>query len=198
MKKKIIIITLAIVIILLASATILYFQEYSLLQINADNFDKRLKRNEEAIYKCGIDNCIPDNITLLHSDDLATSSNYKNNGFEIERIQTNPTRLEIKATSYHTDITYCMFFEKDKGAISAVFYTYNGNELFKQIVDKLILKEGFILKESELKRGRDIIIKETEDNFIIVEINGTYENGERNSIHGLFINTYSKRKYFQL
>lgn len=82
---------------------------------------------------------------------------------------------------------------------SCHFYDYymSNNNLatttieLKRIIDRLITKEGFSLKQSDLKNGNDILIKETDDKFVIMQIVGSYAN---NDIISLSVGAYKKSK----
>jgi hypothetical protein len=193
MKKKIIIIILTTLIVLIASGTILYFQEFSLLQINADNYRTKLKESEEPVYLSGIDNCIPDHFSILRANDFATSNNFENNGIKVERTEINPTRLRITVQSISTNMEYNVWYKENNIPVRAQVICWSNSNLIKQIIDRLIIQEGFILKQSELKSGQDILIKETENTFIIAELAITYEDAT-----SFVIESFSKRKYFQL
>jgi hypothetical protein len=161
------------------------------LDIDADNYKSKLKETNDLIWESGIDNCIPEDISLLTSDNYSI---YQSNGLQIEKTQTNPTRTRVTIGNTPSYLIYNTYFEKDKGAVAVVVENLTGKYRLKDIFDKLILKEGFILNQSTLINGDDILIKETKGFFIIVDINRKYDSAIPSS--GFVISTYSKRRFF--
>ena len=151
----------------------LYFQTYSLLDIDADNYKNKLKKNDNSIWDCMIDDCIPDNVGLWSS---YMYSEFQTNGLKIEKTQTNPTRTRISISHTSSNLNYNVWFENGKIPVACQITSNYFNPLLKQIADQLILKKQFILKKSNLIRGEDILIKETDDDFIIVGLNRKYED----------------------
>jgi len=188
MKKVIIIIGSIVVAFVLL---VLHSQTYSLLDIEADNYKHKLKETNDLIWESGIDNCIPENISLLNSDNYSI---YQSNGLHIEKTQTSPTRTRVTIGNTPSYLIYNTYFEKNKGPVSVVVENLTRKFKLKDIFDKLILKEGFILKQSLLINGDDILIKETKGFFIIVKILKKYDSSIPSN--GFVISTYSKRRFF--
>lgn len=205
--KKALIVLISVITLIIIGYT-LKIQEYSLYQITADNFINKLEPTEEPIYDSGIDNVIPDHFRLLYflsdpkSDYLPPSTR---NQYKFSKEVTDSSRQMTDIRSPYTNLNYRVWFKlmndpKDKQikswqAINAEIWWHTYDIQLKTIAEKLILNEGFILKKSELKDGHDILIKETDKNFIIVEIFKTYE--DPNPPAGLYIRTFSKKKYFR-
>lgn len=71
---------------------------------------------------------------------------------------------------------------------------YGHDPQLVKIAERLILERQFILKKSNLIAGDDILIKETDEDFIIVKIGGKYDYN--NPPMSLSILTYSKKRSF--
>ena len=64
--------------------------------------------------------------------------------------------------------------------------------LIRVMINNLLYNNGFTLKKSKLKGNNDIIIKETEDSFIIGVFYSVDEQKFTTNIH---FDSYSKKKY---
>lgn len=193
-------------VILITSYLILQSQKYSTLDITADNFKDILKDHYDKkldLRTIGIDNCLPENqnaatflpLSLETADILYKDENnyFNKNRLEIKR-EENSKCIKLNIYSSNTILNYTVFFQKPKKNLSSVIvFSQYQNQLIKTIVDKLIINEGFILKKSNLKNGHDIIIKETDNNFIIGELFNTYEPDYPLQ---LILSSYDKRKFF--
>lgn len=188
--KRVPIISGSVIVVVLV-IFFLHFQTYSTPDIDADNYKSKLKETNDLIWESGIDNCIPENISLLTSDN---DSIYQSNGLQIEKTQTSTTRTRVTIENTPSNLIYNTYFEKNKGPVSVVVENLTRKFKLKDIFDKLILKEGFILNESRLINGDDILIKETEGFFIIVKILKKYDSAIPSN--GFVISTYSKRRFF--
>lgn len=204
---------IGVVILILIVSVLLYMlnSRYSISDITADNYKKNLKASNESILSVasGISTCLPNNVvsenqnystlrfTLASSELLSESEN------EYEKVGRS-TSDDMLYVDYANKLTRIRCQANWKGvkqrilvscAINDIGMGYKGSfdPKYKTMIDKLILSEGFILKESALRSGNDILIKDNDDNFIIVDIWGSYS---RNEIVGLFISTFSKKKYF--
>ena len=186
--KKVIIIIGSIVVVALV-LLVLHSQTYSLLDIDADNYKHKLKKDDKSIWNCMIDDCIPDNVGLWSS---YMYSEFQTNGLKIEKTQTNPTRTRISISHTLSKLNYNVWFDNGKIPVACQITSNYYNPLLKQIADQLILKKQFILKKSNLISGYDILIKETNDDFIIVKLTRKYEDPPMS----LIISTYSKRRFF--
>ena len=188
--KKVIIIVGSIVVVALV-LLILHSQTYSLSDIEADNYKHKLKKDDKSIWNCMIDDCIPDNVGLWSS---YMYSEIQSNGLKIEKIQTNPTRTRISISNTPSSLDYDVWFENGEIPVACQISSSHYDPLLKQIADQLILKKQFILKKSNLMSGDDILIKETDDDFIIVDLNRKYEYPDPPL--SFIISTYSKRRFF--
>ena len=181
-----------------------YFQKYSIVDLNADNykelllkssFEKRIDISDSESINLNLlylDN--PDRINfyrLWESDDLAekykvTREMGKNGGLFLEVHNKLPLN-NFYNVSYNLK-RFPIYF----------MMNLNSRPLMKQVLDKLILEDGFILKKSLFINGHDILIKETESAFVIVELIGKYDEVELNEFPGyqVSINMYSKKIYF--
>jgi hypothetical protein len=66
MKKGVLLLIIsASLILVFAVFFLLRPKNYKLIDINADNYEEMLKINNKSIYSSGIDNCIPDKISIL-------------------------------------------------------------------------------------------------------------------------------------
>jgi len=200
------------IIILVLSIAILifmYLSRYSNSDITADNYRKLLKQSNESILAeaDGISRCLPGNITNETKDtydlnfNLWQSNTYSETENELEQI-TKSTEQDWLFITYANKLTKIRCQANWKGtktknlvscAINDIAHKGYYDRQYKIMVDKLILNEGYALKESTLKSGSDILIKDNESNFIIVAVSGSYSKSE---ISRLFFSTYSKKKYF--
>jgi len=187
-----------IILIALAVITIIGFfllrsQTYSLIDIDADNYRNKIKANHQSISPSGIDHCIPDNIGILSSHKYISQQD-NGSGFEILR-ETVDGFLKITLNS-NTGMQYIVFFDKGSEPVQAniALSVSEYEPRLKTICDQLMIKQGFVLKKSNALYGNDILIKETDTNFILVEINNKYEYP--NPPMSLMINTYTKNKFF--
>lgn len=188
--KKII---LGISIILITAFVYVYNAKYSLYEITPDNYKTILKENDASLSEAGLDQAISEKFSIALAYNYATSKN-------LNVASINSTKL-IKGThveihSYTTDLNYwAMFTDKQLTSIS-IFKTgvmnpdSPRNPFIRAMINNLILKEGFLLKRTKLKEGSDIIIKETEDSFII----GSFYSYDA-EISSIWLSTYSKKKY---
>ena len=187
--------SLIVFLILVIAIFTLAIQKYSLLDITADNFADILELNESSVFQSGIDQCIPDKITLHMSHDYAPSDNYGGNGLNIKR-EENSKRLWITIKSLNTGLTYKAYYEMDDATLVAInISSKTYDPLLKEIAENLMVKSGFILKTSKLKMGNDIIIKETEDSFIIGTLYLAFE--DPHPPLAINITSYGKRKFFK-
>jgi hypothetical protein len=174
-----------------------YFQKYSLNEITADNFKKKLKQTENSIWNCMLDDYIPDKISLW---------GYGSN-FQI--IQPIPVKVEIenpndnfkKITVSNTpsSLNYFVVFKNLKSGelkvpIRCFIENYRSNPSVVKMLEKLIIERQFILMKSQLISGNDILIKENESDFIIIEMIRKYDFN--NPPISLSISTYSRNRFF--
>lgn len=177
MKKSLIILFF---LIALSIISIIAYQSsnYAMYDIDADNYDEKLKTNEYSISNCGIDPCIPGGLSIINSISYAPTNNFNGNGIEISKEEKDEyTRVTINDS--RNNILYFTWFNKNK--ISYKCHIWSNpmvpSLLLKDICDKLML-QGYVLKRSKLVEGNDILIKETEERFIIVDISNKYDTPE--------------------
>lgn len=168
--------------------------KYSVLDITADNFKDGIlgpyyQGNEGSLWETGIDNCISDKISLLNSNNYQNCNSY----YQIQRNE-NEKGLSIIISNNQNKLEYKTFFNKKNQITSIIINSFGNYFQVKKIVENLIIKEGFTLKKTNLKNGFDIIIKETNDSFIIGYLVEEYEPTPPSAI---FISSFSKRKYFR-
>ena len=171
-----------------------------MLEVNADNYRKILKKNNKSLYNAQLNNVIPDNIPLINLYDVSDSDNFRSNGLNVVNKKNNEYN-HVEIHSYNNNLNYWFLFENKKLTFAWIFkhalLAENSppNLHLRTIVDKLVLKEGYTLKKSELKYGSDILIKEFDDYFIIVDFSTSEVESIVNSIS---FSTYGKKKYFHL
>jgi hypothetical protein len=202
MQRSRLLITLLLAIIGALVIYILSIQSYSITEIDADNYESILHENNKSVWGTGIEDCIPfddANCISIRTKTLFTEGIYK--GVTLEKIQVNdhPSDYLYKFKNAPSGLDYSGYFSNDK-IVSGIYIdgkldTRKG-PLIRWIIDNLLKKQGFTLKESKLIMGGDIIICESEDSFIIGTLNGKYYFNENNrGLVGLYFNAYSKRKY---
>jgi hypothetical protein len=124
----------------------------------------------------------------------------KRDKYEFKKETINKSLCKVDIGSPYTNLNYRVWFklmnlQEDKTiqswvAINAEIWWYSYDIKLKQIAERLILKEGFLLNKSKFKDGNDILIKETDKNFIIVEIFKSFDDQKPPA--GLYIRTFSK------
>lgn len=187
-----------IVAFLLLITLILSMQKYDISDITADNFQQKLgpyyKVTYGSLWDSGINNCIPDNISVLSGYDYSTSYNFHENGLNIKR-EEGLKIFSIEIMNIHTNTRYLALYKKNAFTpFKLTIQNLNNGNLLKEIVDKLIIQQEFQLKKTILKDGNDILIQENSENFIIVYLISSYEP---NPPISLMFNSYSKRKFLK-
>lgn len=187
--KKIIIVVVVVIAALVSGFLVFRPKTYSMLEIEADNYEQKLKASNEPLYYSAIDKCIPDKIDPLHSLNYTPSNN---NGLEITKEKKDDF-TSVRINSSISDLQYLTWFNKNNEPIScSISRNVMGYEpKLKEICNQLMLN-GFILKKTKLLNGHDMLIKETDDNFIVININSKYEYP--NPPMSLHIQTYGKEK----
>lgn len=179
MKNKL----LLILTICLLLASILFFKNYSITEIDADNYESILVFEKKSIAITNIDRYIPDNFALFSTYPTPVY----NSKPEITRYDDGEVRTGI-------------FIEENKNHYSANFISgqpylvsISSDDIsIRNIVDQLILKKGFSLKKTVYIDKPDIIIKELEDRFIIGVLYGHYD---ANDLHIISVGSYSKNRF---
>ena len=201
MKIKISIITISSSIILLI--LFLAFEKYSILDIDPDTYKNELKPNSIPFYLKGIDNYNPDAVRLSYAfdiDDIKASRL----GVTIEKsLNGKNGRFMTSVYSNTTGFWYDVIFNSKSMPISYIISGRNAS-IFNNICEKLMIEDGFILKKSKLISnfdiGFDILVKETDDSFIVCELANKFEDIKSNNIldmSSLRFSSYSKNKYFK-
>jgi hypothetical protein len=175
--------------------------KYELINISADNYEKLLTPNHISVLKnTQIDNYIPDQIPLAKAFEISDSDNFRGNGFKVSNRQlANGNIIEI--TSYKSGIHYTLSFIGQSLNYAWIFKNWLSDEsipetpLIKKMILNLIINNGFTLKKSDSRFGRDIIIKETDDSFIIGDIIGDIDS-KFSSPQSISFKSYRKTKYF--
>ena len=191
-KKRIIIGVCLLGLITLTAFLIFRPKDLSLIDITSDNFNTKLKRVDKDLKFLHLSNCIPDkidvNLTYLLPE-------MEDNSRKIERGESDGM-LHISYESKSTMLIYKFVWKNGELINFYITPTYSDDDdnhgyQLKSIIDKLILTKQFILKESVLKTGSDILIKESEDCFIIVTLQRSYSEKISSSI---FLWSYAKHK----
>lgn len=195
-RKRLIIIICAVVPIgIILTFFVISRMEYSMLEIDGDNYNDKIKPNLHSIQNdVNFDECIPDRFELS----LAFLRGEGENNSCIttrKKSEFDNKREYVSFESKVTGLTYSTGWQDGRFVICNIINPNQDENMFalmKRILDKLILTQGFVLKESKLKNGRDLLIKENDSDFIIVQ---GFSYSQR-AIYSLFITTYSKKKYF--
>jgi hypothetical protein len=196
--KKIIVIGISIVVFILF-LLFLYFQTYSVYEIDADNYRKKLKQSDNSIWDCMLDDYIPDNISLWsYGDDyqVVQPTNVKVNIEENKTIK----RKRVTITQTPSNLNYIVTYQYKGGDIKVPIWCMISNSSFQydprlvNIAEQLVLNRQFIFKKSQLINGQDILIKETDNDFIIIEMFRKYDYNDP-PMH-MVISTYSKKRFF--
>jgi hypothetical protein len=179
-KYKFIIITFFLFLFVLL---LLNFRNYSITEIDADNFDNILVSEKKSISFTHINRYIPDNYSLFSiNPNLVFNSKPEITKYDDGEIRTGIYIKESK-NQYSTNFIY--------GNPYLVSIGSDANTI-RNIVDQLILKEGFSLKKTIFINHSDIIIKELEDRFIIGVLYMHYDGSDLNGINLI---SYSKNRF---
>lgn len=193
-RKNKIIITGSFFFTILLTLLIFYLftDEYSIADITADNYREKLGSYEEANLGF-LQNIIPDPIPL-HK--LYEANEGNNNGYEI-KIEEFEGGHKVDIYSPRTDVVYYLNYKEEKLSLAIIFQkgfagdaSGKSNPYLSQAINKIQELEGFTVKKTNLKTGRDIIISETKSRFTIVEV---HEND--NGVYSFITNQYSKKRY---
>jgi hypothetical protein len=166
----------------------------------------QLKKNDDDGYLSSlkIDQCLPENkyngalipLSLETSFWLYSGKGipFNQSALKIEREEFEKL-IKYEINSLMTGLFYTILFDKsNEGIKTIIIFNQSDNNNIQYIIDNLILKDGFVIKKCLMKNGRDIIVKETENNFIIGEI---YEGMTPDCPSQLIISPYTKRKSFK-
>ena len=135
-KDKYLYLILALIILV---PMILSYQEYSLLEITADNYKKKLFRSSVSLYESGINACIPDAISIVSANEFATSNNYSGNGYKIERAE-DATSLRVHIENLHTGLQYTAIFDANGNLLRVYIqnYKHEYDPAIKETINKLL------------------------------------------------------------
>lgn len=195
MKKKI---SIAVVsFIVLAAGLYLYTAKYNINEIEANNFGTLLKTNNKSILLSQLDKAIPDKLPFIVLYEAMDSDNSNGEGYKIINEKYNSNNI-LNVHSYLTNLNYKVIYD-NKTAISAWVFKDRLHDLnspenprIRNIINDLIYNYGFTLKKNNLKNSFDIIIKETEDSFIIGSF---YSIEEQPLTNNITFQSFSKTKY---
>jgi hypothetical protein len=179
MKNKL----LLILTICLLLVSILFFKNYSITEINADNYESILVFEKKSISITNIDRYIPDNYALFSTDPTPVF----NSKPEITRYDDGEVRTGIYIVENKNHYS-ANFISGEPYLVSIT----SDDISIRNIVDQLILKKGFSLKKTVYIDKPDIIIKELEDRFIIGVIYGHYDT---NDLQIIRVESYSKNRF---
>ena len=198
-KKNWLKVTITILTILVSLVIIQLFAKYSISDISAENFKYKLvTKNASILIDNGLDRYLPDNIPISMGYEFVNSDDFRGNGLTIKNtigdkgnvveISSNNSKLHYTLLYYRNIISYAFIFKTglmDENIPNTIY--------IKKIIDDMIIKDGFTLKRSELKKGHDIIIKETDNSFIIGDF-GSYDDSALPQ--SITIQVYHKTKFF--
>lgn len=179
MKNKLLLILSSCLLLV----SILFFKNYSITEIDADNYERILVFEKKSISITNIDRYIPDNYALFSTYPTPVF----NSKPEITRYDDGEVRTGI-------------YIAENKNHYSSNFIngfpyqvSISSNDIsIRNIVDQLILKKGFSLKKTVYIDKPDIIIKELEDRFIIGLLHGHYD---ANDLQNISVKSYSKNRF---
>ena len=205
MKKKLIIgLGLSSVVLLIFIFLFFYNQQFSITELNADNFEEKLLVNNLK-ERIDADKSETLSLDLLASDNpdrinfySVWDSNAVNYNYKIEKKTGKNGVLLIEVFLKGTNQNFYNIYFNSKMQPISFMMNLNSGITLKPILNSLIIKEGFILKKSLIIKGHDIIIKETEKAFIIGELFNKYDEltTNDNSRYQIIFQIFSKKKYF--
>ena len=196
--------SISIVIFLFSSIASIYLftAEYSINEISNENYSKNLysKDNNVAQVINDLQNAIPDRISLLAAHTYIDSDNYSGNGFKVKNEKTSYGN-HVSILSSNSGLGYELFF--DAGILSGLYifksgmYTDLPNQFSESaiadIVNRLVLNNSYIFKQTDYKNGYDLLLKETSESFIIGAI--TNANFGNHLPHNISFSSIRKTKY---
>lgn len=174
---------------------------YSIVDIDADNYKQKLHTNNETVWETGIEDYIP----KLDAECLSirTKEIYRKGSLYGVRIKRNPSKDDVNGFWYEfngspSNLLYSAIFKNDEIITRMDIhsnYDSSGGRKINEIAQQLIERNGFLLSKSKLILGSDIIIKETEEGFIIGSFGLKYGIPDEFPVVLYFI-TYSKKHFF--
>lgn len=152
--------------------------------ITADNYkDLLIRSGEHSLdkyeYNSGV-NYVADYLIMDSRAKEIISINYP------WKFTNEVTPIKNRVVSYYNQITpewYSVtYFSPETNLIGSATFMGMPINKYRSDLDALLKKKGFIYKETDLKSGSDILIKEVEDQvFVVVEIkefSSSLRNGE--------------------
>ena len=199
MKKILIPVGLFLVIVISSLSFYFINAKYTMLDIDADNYDNILLLKKPLTYitpnDVNFDNFIPDAFHLLWVENEYDFNNPKtlpNLIFKKSNYENNKSSTSIESSL--TGLTYGLNQENKHSPYAVQIYSNSefSEKYLDQIISDLMTKEQFIKKESLIKGGSDILIKENEDKIIVVLILKGFAYGHKS----ISFHAYKKNKYF--
>lgn len=167
----------------------------SIKQINSNNYLTLLDLNYENVLTKGLINYIFSVDSIDISDSKLEFNNDPN--FVIKRIASmaaDRTHL-ISVDSKKTNNNYRLWIKSDTKVISNITITPHDTNSYTQLFN-ILLTEGFKLKnekKGKIFESKEILIKELNNNFIVVGFEG-FEKSNHNNYRYLTINSFDKGK----
>ena len=192
---KAIIASLFFLIILLS---FLFTAKFSINEITADNFKSKLSLNNASILIDNqLDQHIPDKFPITFAHEFLDAENFNNNGLNIKNTKVQKGN-HVEISSSNNRLVYYLNFHQN-ALVDAYIFKYGlmdenmpNTYFIKKIINDMIIKDGFSLKRTDSKSGNDIIIKETDDSFIIGNF---FSYDDIIPPQYITINSYRKHKY---
>jgi hypothetical protein len=170
--------------------------EYSLNNINADNYEEKLKGKKDVPIWT-INGCTPDDIDFSQMKNVNFSNEYFD-GLKISISKPTDQTSIVSALNESTNLIYDLSINENKQCIfvSIHHFPIEPDPSLKEICNQLIVKRGFILKKAEKKGNYDVLVQEIDDRFTVVEIVGNYnEFGNSSPPLDLIFKSYAKQKF---
>ena len=175
--------------------------KYDLKEISADNYKNILTPNNKSILNGShISRFLPDEFPVYDAYKFLNSDNFRGNGIKISNQKLSHGNM-IEITSKVSGIHYTLSYIGESLNFAWIFKNGLMDEsipetpLIKRMILNLVLSDGFMAKNTGLKSGTNIIIKETDDSFIIGEFNGELDS-DLNNPQSISFKAYFKTKYF--
>lgn len=169
-----------------------YFKQmaYTISEITADNYSYLMKEemNQSISGNSGL-HVLFENPILFSDPKNITSVT----GYIIQKsVYNSDYFIKMYNESSHNEYTFRYPDEKSNTLQYVGILNTNGIPNAGEIIQKLLQKEEYTLKETEKKYGYDILIKDVGDFFIISQI---YKSDT--IISGFGFHLYKKNKYFK-
>lgn len=187
---------IASLVILIILFSFFFTSKFSLNEITADNYESKLSSNNSSILIDNqLDQYIPDKFPITVAHEFLDAENFNGNGLNIKNTKS-PKGNHVEISSSNSRLVYYLNFHQN-ALVDAYIFKYGlmdeslpNTYFIKKIINDMIIKDGFSLKRTDSKSGNDIIIKETDDSFIIGKF-FSYDD----TIPPQYISIFSYRKY---